>query len=137
MGELHCLSQLKYNLAYYNPFQFLRLFLALGFIFESDLNYISLNLNQTEELLNPESYPKDLNEKKKKNSFKSVDEIYKYTKKLLQIVILNNKILENFNSFKIACGVIAFTREILFERNFSGNYEDGILKLINTKSLKI
>jgi len=70
MGELHCLSQLKYNLAYYNPFQFLRLFLALGFIFESDLNYISLNLNQTEELLNPESYPKDLNEKKKKNSFK-------------------------------------------------------------------
>lgn len=112
------------------------MFLAFGFLFNSDLNKININLSISDEFKNSELTFKKTNEFNNvyfnnqienltNNSFKSIDEIYKFTNKVLNIAISNIRILENYDGFKIACGVIAFTREKLLEKNLN-KYQEGI-----------
>lgn len=105
------------------------MFFVLGFIFEEDCKLINIQIENSGEIsINNDNY-KDLedfdylhyaniNQNNHNNKpFASINEVYLFSQSLTHIAISNAKILNNFNNFKIACAVIAYTREILCERN--------------------
>ena len=107
------------------------MFFAFGFIFEGDLKSINIPIedskqghisntkNEDSDCLDfikasVENIIKDVNNNK---SFNLLNEVYKFSESIMYIAISNVTILEEYDNFKIACGVIAYTREILLERN--------------------
>ncbi len=122
------------------------MFLTLGFVFKSDLNNININSNTNDQFKdNQIKYNKsnefknhefliDQNESLMYNPFKSIDEVYFFTKKILNLCISNVKILEDYNSFKIACAVISFTREILLKKNTNKVQDKNELSFNNKNS---
>ncbi len=112
------------------------MFFAIGFIFEADLQLIKISENSKEKQIkkNSEIYdsnnflivvaasataennPKD-NNNDIKPPFASLKQLNEISQSMMQIAISNTKILNEYDNFKLACAVIAYTREVLLERN--------------------
>lgn len=129
--EISCLNKLNYNLSYYTPFNYLKIFFALGFIFEEDLQLISFDVDSNSDNNQDNNnnvilpYIDNLDDFEIKNKkFSSLDKVYEFSEKIMFITLSNSDILNEFDNFKIACGVIAFTREFLYENNLNKTNDD-------------
>ena len=126
--EIKCLNKLSYKLNYSNVFSFLKMFYCYGFIFKIDfeifkkitkenVNDNAINTNEAEDFLLEKFMPFV------EFAYKKCDEII-YIITLEEIFFIenfnnndnDNNITKEFNSFKIACGVIYYCREIFYDK---------------------
>lgn len=123
-AEIYFLDKLDYILSFYTAYDFLRIFLTYGFLFDCDLKFlkfksqvhdVNINCNQPsheagEKLINKNLHP---------NIDETIEAMYNTAYSVLNATIENNEILGCMDNFKLACAVIAVTREyFLLEENF-------------------
>jgi len=111
--EVECLIILEHKLNYSTPFNFLRVYYAMGFFFEEDYEYFKL----LENLKNKSS---EINSNE--NHYNLFIERVNYTNRKCENYLLRliqeNEIFQfknGFDSFKLVSGIIYYARESFYE----------------------